>query len=103
MVASHTQYLRDAVTLVLAYCMGLLALACSMVRLRNIIHFNGEGDFTYIAAMVPVWGAVECNAGIICGMHMFPVRPIQCIQLLTLSSIIPIHHALDQMDKWFGQ
>lgn len=48
--------------------MGLLALACSIVRLRNIVYFNGEGDFTYVASMVPVWGAIECNAGIICGM-----------------------------------
>jgi hypothetical protein len=55
------------VILGLAYGMGLLALVCSIVRLRNIVFFNGEGDFTYVASMVPVWGAIECNAGIICG------------------------------------
>ncbi|UPX12158.1 uncharacterized protein EKO05_0002724 [Ascochyta rabiei] len=33
---------KKKVTLVLAYAMGLLALACSIVRLRNIIHFNGR-------------------------------------------------------------
>jgi hypothetical protein len=51
----------------LAYGMGLLALVCSIVRLRNIVLFNGEGDFTYVACMVPVWGAIESNACIICG------------------------------------
>jgi hypothetical protein len=60
------------VTLILAYCMGLLAIGCSIIRLRNIIHFNGEGDFTYAASMVPVWGAIEANAGIICGMFTVP-------------------------------
>ncbi|KAH6613842.1 hypothetical protein C7974DRAFT_65649 [Boeremia exigua] len=64
---------KKKVTLAVAYAMGLLALACSIIRLRNIIHFNGEGDFTYIASMVPVWGAVECNAGIICASFPFVV------------------------------
>ncbi|XPS69134.1 hypothetical protein M3J07_001403 [Ascochyta lentis] len=57
---------RKKLTLALAYSMGLLALACSAIRVRNIVFFNGEGDFTYVACMVPVWGAIECNAGIIC-------------------------------------
>jgi hypothetical protein len=52
--------------------MGILALVCSIVRLSNIVFFNGEGDFTYVACMVPVWGAIECNAGIICGTCMNP-------------------------------
>ncbi|CAG5169356.1 uncharacterized protein ALTATR162_LOCUS7032 [Alternaria atra] len=62
---------KKKVTLVLAYGLGLLALACSIIRLRNIVHFNGEGDFTYVASMVPVWGAVECNAGIVCASFPF--------------------------------
>jgi hypothetical protein len=48
--------------------MGLLALVCSLIRLRNIVFFNEEGDFTYVACVIPVWGAIECDAGIICGM-----------------------------------
>jgi hypothetical protein len=60
--------------------MGLLALTCSIMRLRNIVHFNGEGDFTYAASMVPIWGAIECNAGIICGMR------IPLLQVLLYSS-----------------
>lgn len=56
--------------------MGLLALSCSVIRLRNIVHFNGEGDFTYAACMVPIWGAIECNAGIICGKWFFLQAPL---------------------------
>jgi hypothetical protein len=49
------------VILGLAYGMGILALVCSAVRLRNIVFFNGEGDFTYVACTVPVKGAIECG------------------------------------------
>jgi hypothetical protein len=41
-------------TLVLAYAMGLSALACPIIRLINIVHFNGGGYFTYTVCMVPV-------------------------------------------------
>ncbi|KAL6703898.1 hypothetical protein ACN47E_008934 [Coniothyrium glycines] len=64
---------KKKVTLVVAFSVGLLAIACSMVRLRNIVYFRGVGDFTYEAAMVPVWGAIECNAGIVCTSFPFIV------------------------------
>lgn len=59
---------NQSVSLVITYCVGSLAIACSIVRLRNMIFFRGEGDFTFKASMVPVWGAIECNAGIVCGV-----------------------------------
>ncbi|KAJ4334888.1 hypothetical protein N0V95_009044, partial [Ascochyta clinopodiicola] len=46
-------------TLALAYSMGLLALACSAVRVRNIVFFNGEGDFT----VLPLAAAVDNTPG----------------------------------------
>lgn len=58
---------KKKVSLIFTYCVGSLAIACSIIRLRNMIYFRGVGDFTYQASMVPVWGAIECNAGIICG------------------------------------
>ncbi|KZM22006.1 hypothetical protein ST47_g6851 [Ascochyta rabiei] len=92
---------------VLAYAMGLLALACSIVRLRNIIHFNGEGDFTYIACMVPVWGAVECNAGIICASFPFVVPLFKWISGSVAETVSGSHlnplsgrgHELQRSDK----
>ncbi|KZM24860.1 hypothetical protein ST47_g4000 [Ascochyta rabiei] len=44
---------RKKLTLALAYSMGLLALACSVVRVRNIVFFNGEGDFTVFPLAPP--------------------------------------------------
>ncbi|KAJ4319422.1 hypothetical protein N0V94_003926 [Neodidymelliopsis sp. IMI 364377] len=64
-------------TLACSYGVGILVIACSIIRLRNIVHFNGEGDFTYVASMVPVWGAIECNAGIICASLPFIVPLIK--------------------------
>ncbi|KAH7095832.1 hypothetical protein FB567DRAFT_41408 [Paraphoma chrysanthemicola] len=61
-------------TLTVGFSVGLFAIACSLIRLRNIVYFNGEGDFTYAASMVPIWGAIECNAGIVCGEHLEPHR-----------------------------
>ncbi|EUC28098.1 hypothetical protein COCCADRAFT_41333 [Bipolaris zeicola 26-R-13] len=58
---------KKKVSLLFTYCAGSLAIACSIIRLRNMIYFRGVGDFTYQACMVPVWGAIECNAGIVCG------------------------------------
>ncbi|OAL56466.1 hypothetical protein IQ07DRAFT_674664 [Pyrenochaeta sp. DS3sAY3a] len=66
---------KKKVSLVFTYCVGSLAIACSIVRLRNMIYFRGVGDFTYEASMVPVWGAIECNAGIICASFPF-IMPI---------------------------
>ncbi|KAF2843983.1 hypothetical protein T440DRAFT_523842 [Plenodomus tracheiphilus IPT5] len=85
---------KKKTTLSLAYSMGLLALVCSIIRLRNIVHFNGEGDFTYVASMVPVWGAIECNAGIICASFPFILPLINRIngfaaQKLTKSRLSP--------------
>jgi hypothetical protein len=67
--------------------MGLLAIGCSIIRLRNIIYFNGQGDFTYVASMVPVWGAIESNAGIICGMFTLLSRTTSFRHRLMDSSI----------------
>jgi hypothetical protein len=90
---------KSLVTLILAYCMGLLAIGCSIVRLRNIIHFNGQGDFTYVASMVPVWGAIEANAGIICGMFTVPARSIGLYFLLTNEASLPFLVPLFKRDR----
>ncbi|KAF9701968.1 hypothetical protein EKO04_000002 [Ascochyta lentis] len=93
---------KKKVTLVFAYAMGLVALACSIIRLRNIIHFNGEGDFTYVASMVPVWGAVECNAGIICASLPFVVPLFKWISGSAVESATGTSrraHELQRSDK----
>jgi hypothetical protein len=79
--------------------MGLLAIACSIIRLRNIIHFNGEGDFTYAASMVPVWGAIEANAGIICGMFTAPTQIIRPYFLPTNKASLPFLVPLFKRDR----
>lgn len=44
----------SVVALVSTFSVGLLSITASIVRLRNMVHFNGVGDFTYVADMVPV-------------------------------------------------
>lgn len=73
---------NEVVSLIFTYCVGSLAIACSIIRLRNMIYFRGVGDFTYQASMVPVWGAIECNAGIICGMFEGHLFEILCNEIL---------------------
>ena len=49
------------------FSLGSIAIIASAARLSNIGRWASGNDFTYDAAMVPVWGAVEINVAIVSG------------------------------------
>ena len=49
------------------FSLGSIAVIASAARLSNIGLWADGDDFTYEAAMLPVWGAVEINVAIISG------------------------------------
>ena len=50
-----------------AFSLGFIAVIASAARLSNIGLWADGDNFTYDAAMLPVWGAVEINVAIISG------------------------------------
>ena len=59
--------LAELVMLLGVFSLGSIAIIASAARLSNIGRWANGEDFTYDAAMVPVWGAVEINVAIISG------------------------------------
>lgn len=57
----------ELVMLLGVFSLGSIAIIASAARLSNIGRWANGDDFTYDAAMVPVWGAVEINVAIVSG------------------------------------
>lgn len=61
----------ELVMLLGVFSLGSIAIIASAARLSNIGRWASGDDFTYDAAMVPVWGAVEINVAIVSGKSKF--------------------------------
>ena len=61
----------ESVMLLGVFSLGSIAVVASAARLSNIGLWADGDDFTYDAAMLPVWGAVEINVAIISGKPGF--------------------------------